>query len=329
MAQAYQGQPPQAYQQPQMAQAYQGQPQMAQPYVGQPAFGAPMAQPYPQATLQSQPYATLQSQPYATLPGQVQYVQYPGQPVMAAPYPAVAVVLQPAPAADTALPAGTACMRCRNVLQGLCFRCSGCKNNGRIYALCVTCHSQTPVEAKSLTDELSFEIGSLRYNYGQERPHEKWHPYERAMGLQPLPVAASAAPRLPVRLTISCNNLTRTSGFGLSKPNPHVMVSAGGRELLATEERKGTGNPEFNRTLDLWNDDVKLDFTVYDGSDKTGVVSLMLSEVLTAVGARFTKSFNDPKTGYRLSSGVLIIRWAVLQQQAVAPVVAPPPYGGK
>jgi len=349
---------------PVMATPYPGAPAMGQPYQPQP--GTPtMGQPY-----QPQPGTPTMGQGYQPQPGtptmaQQQYqmgaMAYPAQP--GAPYsqPYQQPYAQPAPmyAQPVMQPgvqvqalASITCVICHVQVVGIYYRCVGCKNNGRPggYHICPNCHSRQKVKEKGLFDEFTQELGQLTYNSTSERPHERWHPYEQVNPLaqaQPVYVVPAQMPAQPyaqqymaqpvvavttpprIQFIISCKELMK-QGFGFVLPDPSVSVSINGKEIAHTEQQNQCCNPHFQRPVDVSNAEAKVTFTVYSAGTRHGCISTQMSEILRAPNQTWTKAFEDPRTGYRLQSGVLVVKWvaaqapaSVVQQPSFAQVAQP------
>jgi len=232
------------------------------------------------------------------------------------------------------------CVICHAQVVGIYYRCVGCKNNGRKggFHICPTCHSRQKVKEKGLFDEFTQELGQLTYNSTSERPHERWHPYEQVNPLaqaqpvyvvpaqvpgaaaqyvmqQPMmaPMAVSTPPR--IQFTISCKELQK-QGFGFVLPDPSVSVSINGKEIAHTEQQNQCCNPHFKRPIEVSNGEAKVTFTLYTAGTRSGTISVQMSEILQAPGATWTKPFEDPRTGYRLQSGVVVVKWSAVQAPA-------------
>jgi len=246
-------------------------------------------------------------------PGMVMSPQYRTgvlvpQPIMMVPSVA------PLPAQDPLIPLGSLCNVCNVALQGPCYRCFNCTRNGRTFNLCTACHSNLRPRPKSMLDDVKLEFGALQYNYSHQRPHEEWHTHERAQAPVAIPSAAVQAffPKVQVQLSVGCSNLPR-GGFGMISPDPQVVVRSNSQEILTTEMLRDNCNPEFSRAVRVWNENAVMQFVVYSGGAQVGCVTAHLSEILSTPDRRWVKSLEDPMTGYRLTSGVMIVRWAPVQ----------------
>jgi len=287
---------------------------------------------------------------YPVQPGAVQYAQ----PFVQQPYAQPAqMYAQPVMMSQTGPqpPASIQCVICHANVSGTYFRCVGCKNNGRPggYHICPSCHSRQRVREKGLFDELTQEMGQLTYNTTSERPHETYHPFEQinpVVAATPMyvvpsqvpggapqfvamqqPVMAVAAPSR-IHFMISCKELQK-QGFGFTLPNPSVSASLNGKEIAHTEQQSQNCNPRFQRPIEVSNAEAKVTFTVYTNGTRHGVVSVQMSEILKSPGQTWSKGIEDPRTGHRLASGVVTVKWVPIQATpAVAGVaVAQPPYG--
>jgi len=312
---------------------------MGQPYQPQP--GTPtMAQQQQQYQMGTMAYP---AQPGAAYPAQQGAVPYYPQAYAQPAQMYAQPVMQPVQQL-----ASISCVICHAQVVGIYYRCVGCKNNGRPggYHICPNCHSRQKVKEKGLFDEFTQELGQLTYNSTSERPHERWHPYEQVNPLaqaQPVyvmpaqmpgvmpqymmqqPVAVTTPPR--IQFIISCKELPK-QGFGFVLPDPSVSVSVSGKEIAHTEQQNQCCNPHFQRSVDVSNAEAKVTFTLYTGGTKHGCVSTQMSEILKSPGQTWTKAFEDPRTGYRLQSGVVVVKWvaapgAVAQQPAYAQVAQP------
>lgn len=115
-----------------------------------------------------------------------------------------------------------------------------------------------------------------------------------------------------VRLTFSCQNIPKNVSASLVV----LMVKKGEETGLGkTETISKDVNPVFATSVELANEaEVAMLFYLMDGAKKIGVVQYSLFDILCSANL-WKYSFNDPKTGHRLPTAQLSVRWEEVNPQ--------------
>jgi len=98
----------------------------------------------------------------------------------------------------------------------------------------------------------------------------------------------------------------------MERPNPIVGVSSYGRELGRTEPQFGTNDPVFTTPIVVNREEAKITFTVYDTGDRKVGLAKDVSLADIMAGQEWRAHLVDDKKGYRLSSGQIVVRWAMV-----------------
>lgn len=121
----------------------------------------------------------------------------------------------------------------------------------------------------------------------------------------------AAPPANRVRMTFACQQLP-VAFMAVQRPSACVMVLSGKTELGRTETIPNTSEPVFQTPVIVNNTESKLTFSIYDGATGAGAMlkDVSLKDIMAAPS--WTGRLNDPKTGYRLPTGSLVINWTAV-----------------
>jgi len=120
-----------------------------------------------------------------------------------------------------------------------------------------------------------------------------------------------AQPANRIQLNLSCRQLPTAQITG-ERPNPTILVMSGNRELGRTEPLFAQCDPVFKTPVIISKDEAKISFIVFDTGDrKVGAIKDVAVKDIMA-SPEWNVRLNDFKTGYRLTSGSVVVNWALV-----------------